>query len=57
MPLVVVVLGAIGGLLTMGIIGLFIGAIVLVLGYTVLLLWLNDDGGPTQSTTEPQRSA
>jgi predicted PurR-regulated permease PerM len=56
-PLVVVVLGAIGGLLTMGIIGLFIGAIVLVLGYTVLLLWLNDDGGPTQSTTEPQRSA
>jgi predicted PurR-regulated permease PerM len=41
-PLIVVVLGAIGGLLTMGIIGLFIGAIVLVLGYTVLLIWLNE---------------
>jgi len=40
-PLIVVVLGAIGGLLTMGIIGLFIGAIVLVLGYSVLKLWLD----------------
>jgi predicted PurR-regulated permease PerM len=47
-PLIVVVLGAIGGLLTMGIIGLFIGAIVLVLGYTVLLIWL--DGSATEQS-------
>jgi len=39
-PLVVVVLGAIGGLLSMGVIGLFVGAIVLVLGYSVLVVWL-----------------
>jgi predicted PurR-regulated permease PerM len=39
-PLVVVVLGAIGGLISMGVIGLFVGAIVLVLGYSVLVVWL-----------------
>ncbi len=39
-PMIVVVVGAIGGLLTMGIIGLFVGAIVLVLGYSALVAWL-----------------
>ena len=32
-PMFIVVIGAIGGLLSMGVIGLFVGAIVLVLGY------------------------
>ena len=40
-PMIVVVLGAIGGLLTMGVIGLFVGAIVLVLGYSALATWLD----------------
>jgi len=40
-PVVVVVMGAIGGLLTMGVIGLFVGAIVLVLGYTAIVIWLD----------------
>jgi predicted PurR-regulated permease PerM len=40
-PVIVVVMGAIGGLLTMGVIGLFIGAIVLVLGYTAMAIWLD----------------
>jgi predicted PurR-regulated permease PerM len=48
-PLLVVVLGSIGGLLTMGIIGLFIGAIVLVLGYSVSKLWLEGGGDPQSS--------
>ncbi len=40
-PVIVVVMGAIGGLLTMGVIGLFIGAIVLVLGYTAIVIWMD----------------
>jgi predicted PurR-regulated permease PerM len=40
-PMLVVVIGAIGGLLAMGVIGLFVGAIVLVLGYSSLTVWLN----------------
>ena len=44
-PIVVVFLGAIGGFIAMGIIGLFIGAIVLSVGYKLFLAWL--DRGPT----------
>lgn len=40
-PIVVVFLGAIGGFIAMGIIGLFVGAIVLSVGYKLFLAWLN----------------
>jgi predicted PurR-regulated permease PerM len=33
-------LGAIGGFVAMGIIGLFVGAIVLSVGYKLFLAWL-----------------
>ena len=46
-PIVVVFLGAIGGFIAMGIIGLFIGAIVLSVGYKLFLAWL--DRGHTMS--------
>jgi predicted PurR-regulated permease PerM len=39
-PIAVVFLGAIGGFMAMGIIGLFVGAIVLSVGYTLFLAWL-----------------
>lgn len=41
-PMVVVFIGAIGGFLTSGIIGLFVGAVVLVLGYKLVLAWLGE---------------
>jgi len=39
-PTIVVFLGAIGGFLAMGLIGLFVGAVVLSVGYKLLLAWL-----------------
>jgi predicted PurR-regulated permease PerM len=39
-PMVVVFLGVIGGFVTMGSIGLFVGAIVLSVGYKLFLAWL-----------------
>jgi len=51
-PMLVVFLGAIGGFLSMGIIGLFVGSIVLVLGYTLLIAWL--DEGPIQSQLDTE---
>ena len=39
-PTAVIFLGAIGGFLVMGIIGLFVGAIVLSVGYKLFLAWL-----------------
>jgi predicted PurR-regulated permease PerM len=49
-PMVVVFVGAIGGFLASGIIGLFVGAVVLSLGYTLFLVWLRDDVSPVAGT-------
>jgi predicted PurR-regulated permease PerM len=40
-PIAVVFLGAIGGFLVMGIVGLFVGAIVLSVGFKLFLAWLH----------------
>ncbi|MGH0036625.1 MAG: AI-2E family transporter [Myxococcota bacterium] len=39
-PTLVIFLGAIGGMLTMGIVGLFLGSVVLCLGYELFVAWL-----------------
>ena len=41
----VIFLGAIGGMLTMGIVGLFLGAVVLALGYELFVAWLGEGEG------------
>ena len=41
-PMAVIFIGAIGGLVAHGIIGLFVGAVVFVLGYTLFMAWLKD---------------
>jgi predicted PurR-regulated permease PerM len=42
-PMAVIFVGAIGGLIAHGIIGLFVGAVVFVLGYTLFIFWLKGD--------------
>jgi predicted PurR-regulated permease PerM len=42
-PMLVVFVGAIGGFLSSGIIGLFLGAVVLALGYKLFLTWLKQN--------------
>ena len=41
-PMLVILLGAIGGMIAYGIIGLFIGAVIFVLGYTLFIDWLDE---------------
>jgi predicted PurR-regulated permease PerM len=50
-PMLVIFLGAIGGFVASGIIGLFIGAVILVLAYELLSVWLGetDDEAPAES--------
>jgi predicted PurR-regulated permease PerM len=38
--MLVILIGAIGGAMAKGIIGLFIGAVILALGYELLKLWM-----------------
>jgi predicted PurR-regulated permease PerM len=42
-PIAVVFLGAIGGFIALGLIGLFIGAVVLAVGYELALAWLGQN--------------
>ncbi len=42
-PMLVILLGAIGGMIASGIIGLFVGAIILALGYELFMKWLIDE--------------
>jgi len=42
-PMLVIFVGAIGGFITSGIIGLFTGAVVLVLGFKLFLAWLHEE--------------
>lgn len=46
-PTAVVFLGAMGGFIAMGIIGLFVGAIVLSVGYKLCLAWLDGSAAAT----------
>jgi len=41
-PMPVILIGAIGGMLVFGILGLFIGAVVLSLSYKLLIAWLHE---------------
>jgi predicted PurR-regulated permease PerM len=47
-PMLVILIGAIGGAFTSGIIGLFIGAVVLAVGYQLLMAWIVVEEGNGQ---------
>jgi len=42
-PMLVILLGAIGGMILSGILGLFIGAVGLALAYKLFMVWLDDN--------------
>lgn len=49
-PIVVILLGVIGGTLAHGILGLFVGPVILILGYELVGAWINED---SQKLSEP----
>ena len=56
-PMAVVFLGAIGGFVTMGAVGLFVGAIVLSVGYKLFLAWLEETVEITPENVRPANAA
>jgi len=48
-PMLVILFGAIGGAMTMGILGLFLGAVILALGYELFVAWMSPDENPAQA--------
>jgi len=55
-PMTVIFIGAIGGFLAHGIVGLFVGAVVLSLGYTLFRAWL-DEGPKTKTEADAPATA
>lgn len=59
-PMLVLFMGSLGGFIAGGILGLFIGAVVLSMGYTVFMAWLNESGvpddDPASAEAEPESS-
>jgi predicted PurR-regulated permease PerM len=51
-PMLVILLGAIGGMVTSGIVGLFIGAIILAVGYELLRVWVDWKNPENESASE-----
>lgn len=41
-PMLVILIGSIGGMMIMGIIGLFIGAVILAMAYQLFYMWIED---------------
>lgn len=52
-PMPVVLLGALGGMVGEGIVGLFIGAVVLSVGYELFMEWVGDESGEPGEPGEP----
>jgi predicted PurR-regulated permease PerM len=49
LPLLLIFAGVIGGLISFGVIGLFIGPVVLAVAYTLLVDWVSADELPNQT--------
>ena len=49
-PMPVILLGALGGMAARGMVGLFLGAVLLALGYQIFMLWVYAD----QAESDPQ---
>ena len=45
LPLLLIFAGVIGGLLGFGLVGIFVGPVVLAVSYTLLKAWIDDDLG------------
>ncbi|MCX2980371.1 AI-2E family transporter [Halieaceae bacterium IMCC14734] len=54
-PMAVIFLGAIGGFITTGFVGLFVGAVVMVMGYDLFMIWLT--AGETDEAIEAIEAA
>jgi predicted PurR-regulated permease PerM len=58
-PMPVILLGALGGMATAGIVGLFVGAVLLALGYQVFMSWVaaNPEARPPVHGSGPTRAS
>ena len=57
LPLLLIIAGVIGGLLAFGIVGLFVGPVVLAVAYTLFSAWISEDQAISQSEKTPGKES
>jgi predicted PurR-regulated permease PerM len=55
LPLLLIFAGVIGGLIAFGLIGIFVGPVVLAVAYTLLEAWINEGAGTRKPTRRPRK--
>jgi predicted PurR-regulated permease PerM len=53
LPLLLIIVGVLGGMLAFGIIGLFVGPVILAVAYTLFTAWINQDGATSLAEKGP----
>jgi len=53
-PMPVILIGALGGMMMSGVVGLFVGAVVLALGYQLALAWVQREAPAVDKSAEPE---
>lgn len=53
-PMPVILLGALGGMVSMGLLGLFIGAVILAVGYQLFMAWVDHSHRDPQTPEAPE---
>ena len=56
-PMPVILLGALGGMATTGILGMFVGATLLALGYQIFMWWVGNNPEAQEKTLSGQEDA
>jgi predicted PurR-regulated permease PerM len=54
LPLLLIFAGVIGGLIAFGLVGIFVGPVVLAVGYTLLKAWVDEEPGVAERAEEPE---
>lgn len=49
-PMLVILIGALGGMMMSGIIGLFVGAVIVAISYTLFMAWVGEQNTPEGTT-------
>ena len=57
LPLILLLAGVIGGLIAFGLVGIFLGPVVLAVGYTLLQSWMDEDFASAEELSQQRRRA
>jgi predicted PurR-regulated permease PerM len=55
LPLLLIFTGVVGGLIAFGLIGIFVGPVVLAVAHTLLSAWVEEENGEVDSPGQPER--